>query len=520
MGYRPSANSRKRRRRSISGRTERRYVQSTCRRAQGAAGDGDRDKSLFSRDAARAKLARMAVPFDAGLMRRYDREGPRYTSYPTALQFHGGVGESDFARAAATSRGALERAPLSLYVHIPFCQSPCFYCGCNKIVTRKLDRADRYVERLGAEIERRSRYFERGRTVEQLHFGGGTPTFLPRKRLVELIDRLDHHFSLSAAPDRDYSIEIDPRTADGGTLKLLSALGFNRVSLGVQDLDERVQRAVNRVQDLDTVVRTYAAARALGFRSINFDLIYGLPLQTLESFAATLEQIIALRPDRLAVYGYAHLPERFKPQRQIRPQELPSPALRLALLEIAIERLGAAGYRYIGMDHFALPDDPLTLAQDEGTLRRCFQGYTTPAELDLVPLGVSAIGRIGDLYVQNHKSLAQYEAALEKGALPAARGVWMSAEDRLRKEVIHGLMCHGQIDLGTVERGHGIDFKGHFRAELERLRSLATDGLVDLHEDRIEITPAGRLLMRTVAMTFDAYLDTASGSGERLSRVI
>lgn len=461
-----------------------------------------------------------AVSFDAALMRRYDSEGPRYTSYPTALEFRGGIGESDYARAARSSRGALESQPLSVYVHVPFCYSPCFYCGCNRIVTRRLAQADLYVERLCAEISLRSTYFERGRTVEQLHFGGGTPTFLPRKRLIELIDRLDHELTLSAAEDRDYSIEIDPRTADRDTLRLLRALGFNRVSLGVQDLDESVQRAVNRVQSLDTVKRAYEAARELGFGSINFDLIYGLPRQTRATFAATLEQVIALRPDRLAVYGYAHLPQRFKAQRQIRAEELPTSGTRLALLELAVAMLEDAGYRYIGMDHFALPTDPLSIAQNEGTLRRCFQGYSTHADRDLVALGVSAIGRIGDLYVQNHKELDVYEDAVARGGLPAERGAWMSTEDRLRKDVIHGLMCHGALELRAIEHRHGVDFATHFAAELERLRSLEADGLVRLSPGRIDLTAAGRLLMRTVAMSFDAYRGAAAAPAGGMSRVI
>jgi len=488
-----------------------------------AAGSEGRENYVSPACRRRAILRGMSISFDAALMRRYDREGPRYTSYPTVLSFETGIGEEDLARAARTSPGALEARPLSLYVHLPFCYSPCFYCGCNRVVTHDLGRIERYVEHLGAEIERQGFYFGQARTVEQLHFGGGTPTFLPRQRLIELVDRLDQAFSLAQGAERDFSIEIDPRTADPETLRLLAALGFNRLSLGVQDLDEAVQRAVNRVQSLETLMRTYEAARALGFRSINFDLIYGLPRQTLESFARTLEQVIALRPDRLAVYGYAHLPERFKAQRQIEAEELPPAALRLALLGLATERLTAAGYLYIGMDHFALPEDPLARALEAGTLRRCFQGYTTHAESDLVALGVSAIARIGDLYLQNEKRLPDYEAALERGELPIARGLWMSAEDRLRKHVIHALMCRGAIDTAAIERAYGIDFAQHFAPELERLALLAADGLVEVTPERIALTPAGQLLMRTVAMTFDARqreAAQAAAAPTRLSRVI
>ncbi len=460
-----------------------------------------------------------AVSFDADLMRRYDREGPRYTSYPTALQFREGIDADDYARAVSSSRGALERHPLSLYVHIPFCHSPCFYCGCNKVVTRQLDRADTYVRHLLREITQRSAYFDRSRVVEQLHFGGGTPTFLPNRLLTELIDRIDHDFNLTDAPSRDYSIEIDPRGVDGGDLQLLAGLGFNRVSLGVQDFDENVQQAVNRVQPADMVAKVYDAARELGFRSINFDLIYGLPRQSLSTFAATLDRVVQMRPDRLAVYGYAHMPRVFKAQRQIHSEDLPDAAARLALLQLAVDKLCAAGYTYIGMDHFALPDDGLALAQQNGTLHRSFQGYTTHASRDLVNLGVSAIGQVGDLYVQNHKTLPNYQSAIAAGVLPWHRGTRMSQDDILRKDVIHAIMCHGSIDMAAVERRHGVRFDGYFAPELKRLRTLEADGLVALGERSIRLTPAGRLLMRTVAMTFDAYL-AADSRPAGMSRVI
>lgn len=460
-----------------------------------------------------------AVSFDADLMRRYDREGPRYTSYPTALQFREGIDAVDYEKAAAESRGAAEEQPLSLYVHIPFCFSPCFYCGCNKVVTRHLDRADSYVRQLLREISHRSTYFKRSRIIEQVHFGGGTPTFLPNKRLIELLDRLDQDFTLTDAESRDYSIEIDPRAADGGVLQLLTALGFNRISLGVQDFDENVQRAVNRVQPAATVERVYDAARALGFRSINFDLIYGLPRQSVASFSATLDRVIAMRPDRLAVYGYAHIPQAFKAQRQIRSEELPDAAARLALLQLAVDKLCGAGYIYVGMDHFALPTDGLAQAQQNGTMHRSFQGYTTHANRDLVNLGVSAIGQVGQLYVQNNKSLAAYETAVAAGALPSHRGARMNRDDVLRKDVIHTLMCYGSIEFAAVERRHGIQFDAYFTQELKRLETLEADGLVKLDAGGIALTPAGRLLMRTVAMTFDAYL-AADSRAARMSRVI
>jgi oxygen-independent coproporphyrinogen-3 oxidase len=456
-----------------------------------------------------------AVSFNTDLMRRYDREGPRYTSYPTAMQFRAGIDVGDYERATATSPGANEGMPLSLYVHVPFCLSPCFYCGCNKIVTRRLDRADTYVRHLLREISQRGGYFGRERTVEQMHFGGGTPTFLPRQLLIELIDRIDHAFQLTDAATRDYSIEIDPRGLDEGMLQLLAALGFNRISLGVQDFDENVQRAVIRVQAAETVARVYGRARELGFSSINFDLIYGLPRQTLPTFEATLDRVIEMRPDRLAVYGYAHMPQVFKAQRQIPLDELPDASLRLSLLQLAVEKLCAAGYVYIGMDHFALPTDGLAQAHTNGTLHRSFQGYTTHANRDLVNLGVSAIGQVGDLYVQNHKSLGDYEGAIAMGVLPASRGVRMTRDDMVRRDVIQAIMCHGSIDMAAVARRNGIRFEDYFADELRRLQDLQADGLVELGDDRIALTPAGRLLMRSVAMTFDAYLNTSRSRATR-----
>jgi oxygen-independent coproporphyrinogen III oxidase len=446
------------------------------------------------------------VTFDAGIMRRYDREGPRYTSYPSARQFHDRLPPDAYRQAASTSRGAVEGSPLSVYVHLPFCFSPCFYCGCNKVVTHQLSRVDTYVRHLLVEVDRRSAYFDRERVVQQMHFGGGTPTFLPKKRLIELIDRLDQDFQLTDDPSRDYSIEIDPRGTDHDVLQLLADLGFNRISLGVQDFDESVQHAVNRVQPASTVRSVYESARELGFKSINFDLIYGLPRQTMATFSDTLDRVIEMRPDRLAVYGYAHMPKLFKAQRQIRSSELPDAPTRLGLLQLTVDKLCTAGYVYIGMDHFALPEDSLAIARENGTLHRSFQGYTTHADRDLVSFGVSAIGQIGDLYIQNHKSLQEYERAIGRGDLPAHHGTRMSADDLIRKDVINQIMCHGLVDAAGIEGKHGIQFGSYFRKELEQLQALRADGLVDLTDGGIALTPLGRLLMRNVAMTFDAYL--------------
>jgi oxygen-independent coproporphyrinogen-3 oxidase len=461
------------------------------------------------------------VLFDAELMRRYDREGPRYTSYPTALQFKEGVDATAYAAAARASAGARSASPLSLYVHIPFCRSPCFYCGCNKIVTRQMPRADAYVEALCAEIAQRSPCFDRAREVEQLHFGGGTPTYLPAARLGALIATLGRHFTLARAAGRDYSIEIDPRTIDVAYLETIVALGFNRISLGVQDYDLAVQQAINRIQSAEMVDGLLAAARRLGLTSINFDLIYGLPRQTPASFAATLERVILQRPDRLAVYGYAHMPRLFKGQRQIEPETLPGPATRLELLNLAVTRLTAAGYVYIGMDHFALPEDSLARAHRDGTLHRSFQGYTTHASRDLVSFGVSAIGQVGALYVQNHKSLPRYLDAVARGELPMERGVAMSDDDVLRRDVIQQIMCHGEVDFEAIERRHSIAFERYFGRELDRVATLAADGLVARAPGRIRLTDSGRLLMRHVAMAFDAYGRPASGdSAPAMSRVI
>jgi oxygen-independent coproporphyrinogen-3 oxidase len=458
-----------------------------------------------------------SVIFDADRMRRFDREGPRYTSYPTALQFEGGIAENAYEWAAACSQGAREGQPLSAYLHIPFCFSPCFYCGCNKIITHRPDRIEAYVGHLLAEISLRSRYFNRGRTIDQMHFGGGTPTYLPKKLLIDIVNRLDRDFQLTAAHERDYSIEIDPRGVGDGLLPLLADLGFNRLSLGVQDFDEKVQKAVNRVQPEAMVAQVYDAARNLGFRSINFDLIYGLPLQTVPSFSRTLDRVISMRPDRLAVYGYAHMPQAFKAQRQIRYSELPSAGKRLSLLQLAVSKLCEAGYEYIGMDHFALPGDSLAQAKKNGTLHRSFQGYTTHADRDLVSFGVSAIGQVGNLYVQNHKLLKDYETAVASGALPSNRGKSMSRDDRIRKDVINAIMCHGFVDLAALEARHGIVFEDYFGKEHRRLLELQADGLVDMGEEHIALTGIGQLLMRTVAMAFDAY---AGAPAAPMSRVI
>jgi len=446
------------------------------------------------------------IVFDEALIRRYDGTGPRYTSYPTAVQFHEGFGEAEYRAAAARSGAEGKGAPLSLYVHLPFCDTVCFYCACNKIITKNRKRAAPYLEALHREIELQAALFGRERPVEQLHWGGGTPTFISHDEMRALMDALRRAFRLRDDDGGDYSIEVDPREIRTGTLELLRELGFNRLSMGVQDFDPAVQRAVNRIQSEEQTLSVLHAARALGFRSINMDLIYGLPRQTVESFGRTLERVIAAAPDRLSVFNYAHMPALFKTQRQIKTEELPSPAVKLEILRLTIERLTGAGYVYIGMDHFARPDDELAQAQRRGTLHRNFQGYSTHADCDLIGLGITAIGRIGDTYSQNVKTIDAYGAALRAGRLPIFRGVALDADDRLRRRVIMALICDFSLDRRDVEADYGIEFEEYFRTELDELRAMERDGLLRVTDERLEVLPRGRLLIRNICMVFDRYL--------------
>jgi len=448
-----------------------------------------------------------SVRFDPELVRRYDRAGPRYTSYPTALQFTEAFGEADYRAAAQRSNDDPIPPPLSLYVHVPFCASPCFYCGCTKIITRDATAGARYLTHLAREVELQARLFDRDRIVDQLHLGGGTPTFLTPAQLVELHQILCHSFPLREDASREFSIEIDPRTASDELMATLAGLGFNRISLGVQDFDPAVQEAVNRVQPREAVLEVIGAARHHGFRSIALDLIYGLPRQTVESFARTLDDVIAVRPERIACYSYAHLPQVFKPQTQIDEADLCPPAVKLALLGITVEKLTRAGYVYVGMDHFAVPEDELAVALADGTLQRNFQGYSTRAGHDMIGLGMSSIGRVGDSFVQNLKRLDAWQGALEQGRLPIWRGYTMDADDRVRRDVIQDLMCRGMVDYHAVGARHGIAFTDYFVDALRRLAPMAADGLVELRSDRLQVTPLGRLLVRAVAMCFDAHLD-------------
>jgi oxygen-independent coproporphyrinogen III oxidase len=464
-----------------------------------------------------------ALPlFDAELLRRHDRPGPRYTSYPTAPQFHSGFGATAFEDQIRRSNDDPIPHRLSLYVHVPYCFSPCFYCGCNRVITRDLTRGARYLERLQVEIGRVAPLFDRDRDVVQLHLGGGTPNFLRPAQLGQLVDTLDRQFHFSRDPGRDFSIELDPRFIEPGDIAELARIGFNRASLGVQDFDPEVQRAVNRVQSVEQTLKVISDCREAGMRSVNVDLIYGLPKQTLAGFGRTLDTVMAARPDRLAVYGYAHLPQMFKAQRQIEDAALPAPEHKLALLQLAIEKLGAAGYVYIGMDHFALPVDDLARAQARGDLHRNFMGYTTHSDADLVGFGVSAISRIGDSFSQNPRELPAWEAALDEGRLPVWRGLELSPDDVLREDVIQALMCQGEIDMAAIETRHDIDFRVYFADALAQLCAHQADGLVELGPRFIRATARGRLLLRIIAMCFDHYLQSGATAAAqpRFSRVI
>ncbi|MCE8043723.1 oxygen-independent coproporphyrinogen III oxidase [Halomonas daqingensis] len=455
--------------------------------------------------------------FNRPLVEKYDRPGPRYTSYPTAPQFHAAFAEDDYRAAAERSNRVASPKPLSVYVHIPFCKSLCYYCACNKIITHNTERAAEYLSWLKQEIGVQGALFDETRRMTQLHLGGGTPTYLGNTQLGELMAALDEAFHFAPVEEREFSLEVDPRTVTPAQIHELHDLGFNRLSFGVQDFDTNVQKAVNRLQSEEQVVELVAAAREAGFQSVSVDLIYGLPLQTVASFDATLDKIIALRPDRIASYSYAHLPELFKAQRLIRPEDMPPPERKLELLELTIRRLTAAGYVYIGMDHFALPDDELTLARENGTLQRNFQGYSTHADCDMIGLGITSIGKVGDSYSQNVKETAQYQARLEEGRLPVMRGYRLNDDDRLRRDVINALMCHGRIDFANIEARHDIVFRDYFAEALAQLEEMQADGLLTIGADAIEVLPAGRLMMRNMAMAFDAYLKPNEG---RFSRTV
>jgi oxygen-independent coproporphyrinogen-3 oxidase len=455
-------------------------------------------------------------PITESLLKRFDIPGPRYTSYPTADRFTHAFGESQYRR-ALEARTLREGSPLSVYVHVPFCAQLCYYCACNKIITRHRERGTDYLQWLAKEIELHTAILGSDEPVTQLHLGGGSPTFLDDADLEKLMLMLRGAFRFVAGGE--YSIEVDPRTVDASRLRHLASLGFNRLSFGVQDFDAQVQQAVHRVQSEAMVFELVAAARELGFESVNTDFIYGLPMQTEASFARTLEKIAALRPDRIALYAYAHLPERFKPQRRIDAYTLPAAGDKIGMLRAAHRALEREGYVYIGMDHFALPDDALAVAKAQGRLHRNFQGYSTQPDCDLIALGVSSIGRIGNTYSQNVKTLESYTAHLSQGRFATDRGIALSAEDLLRRDVIMQIMCRGELSFDAVEAAHRIDFAQHFAAELESLRHLRDAGLCELAPRALKVTPIGWYFVRVVAMSFDAYLHRVPTTA-RYSKVI
>ena len=462
-------------------------------------------------------LSEQSIDFDSDLIRRYDQSGPRYTSYPTAVEFHEGFGAEDYRAACARSNAS--GRPLSLYFHIPFCDTLCFYCACNKIATKDRSLAQPYLDRVYRELGWQAALFDPGRRVEQLHWGGGTPTFLSHDQMRELMDQTRRHFELAGDDGGEYSIEIDPREANAETVALLRRLGFNRMSLGVQDFDPRVQQAVNRRQTEAETRTVLEAARDQGFRSLSIDLIYGLPHQSVAGFLRTLERIVAFAPDRVSVFNYAHLPARFKPQRRIAEADLPAPGAKLEILKATNEYLAQAGYVYIGMDHFALPDDELALAQRQGTLYRNFQGYSTHADCDLLGLGVTSIGKIDNTYAQNRRTLEEYATAIDAGRLPVFRGIELSRDDEIRRAVITQLICHFRLEYARVEQDWGIDFRQYFAEALARLEPMREDGLLEIDARGIEVWPRGRLLIRNLCLAFDAYVN-ARREKAGFSRVI
>jgi len=440
------------------------------------------------------------------LIRRYDKAGPRYTSYPTAVQFDSKFNANSYREAVARTNSKDKLRPISLYFHIPFCDTVCFYCGCNKIATKDRTKSPPYLDRVIRELELQGEIFDKNRVVDQLHWGGGTPTFLNHDEISRLMDATRANFNLRDDDEGEYSIEIDPREATVETVALLRKEGFNRMSLGLQDFDSVVQKAVNRIQSEEETFAVLNAARDSGFKSISIDLIYGLPHQTADSFQKTVDKVLSVRPDRLSVFNYAHLPEIFKPQRRINEDDLPTSDQKLEILQRTNQQLSEAGYLYIGMDHFALPDDELAVAQREGTLYRNFQGYSTHRSCDLVGIGVTSIGVVGNSYSQNIKELDGYYEAIDNGELPIFRGVELDADDLLRRDVITELICNFKLTFSMIEQQHSIKFSEYFAQEIEDLKDMEKDGLLTMDSGSVTVATAGRLLIRNVCMVFDRYL--------------
>ena len=456
-----------------------------------------------------------SIKFDVELIQRYNKAGPRYTSYPTALEFHEGFKEADYLQQIQLSNQ--RSGPLSLYFHVPFCDTVCYYCACNKIITKNRQHAIPYLNSMHQEIAQLGKLFDQKRFVDQLHWGGGTPTFLTHQQMQALMQVTRDNFNLHEDDTGEYSIEIDPREATVATIGLLRELGFNRISFGVQDFDPKVQKAVNRIQTEKQTFSMLDAARSAGFQSTNIDLIYGLPLQTVASFSVTLDKVLAVEPERLSVFNYAHLPKMFKVQRQMNEADMPTAEEKLDILQMIISRLIDAGYVYIGMDHFAKPNDELAIAQRDGRLYRNFQGYSTHSECDMVGFGATSIGRVGDAYVQNIKDLGAYQTTVNEGQLPVLKGMVMGVDDKIRGAIISQLMCHFELNFEDIERAYNINFTGYFEQALSQLQQMEMDGLLSLSTQGIRVTPAGRLLIRNICMVFDHYLDTKK---KQFSKVI
>lgn len=469
--------------------------------------DKNRPASVFQ--PVLASAAALTPACISGLLQKYDRQGPRYTSYPPATEFAPLSPQGYLSAVRGQGDDVESTAPLSIYIHVPFCQSPCFYCGCNKIITKNRSAVREYLDHLRKEMALlRLQMNVYKRPVTQLHWGGGTPTFLDDAEMTELMHHTASYFNLSHQENRDYSIEVDPRTVSCERIDLLRGLGFNRISLGVQDFNIAVQEAINRVQPFDDVQKLVEYIRARSFRSLNFDLIYGLPLQSVETIEKTLEQVIALAPDRISYYNYAHLPDRFPAQKAINDNELPSAEKKLAILSTIIRRLTNAGYQYIGMDHFVKPDDPLALAQQDGKLCRNFQGYSVEKAEDLIGIGVSAISSVADVYAQNAVQLDAYYNALDANQLPIVKGLFLSREDLLRREIIQQLSCYRRLDIQKLEQKYQINFTEHFQSSINALGQFERDGLVEWDGfSRLTVTSIGSLLLRNICMVFDHYLD-------------
>ncbi|KAF0205236.1 MAG: oxygen-independent coproporphyrinogen III [Gallionellaceae bacterium] len=454
---------------------------------------------------------------DLELIRRLDKNGPRYTSYPTADRFVEAFNAETYATWLGKREiGGISR-PLSLYVHIPFCNTLCFYCACNKVITKDFSKAAVYVDYVIKELEMQAALLGDGHRVEQLHFGGGTPTFLSNDEIRKLMGAIRKNFEL--IEDGEYSIEIDPRKVSDETVALLGEMGFNRISIGVQDFDPEVQKAVNRIQSEEETLQVIKAARANGFQSVSIDLIYGLPKQNLKGFKATLDKVIAAGADRLSIYNYAHMPALFKPQRRIHEEDMPTGQLKLDILSLAVKTLTDAGYIYIGMDHFAKPEDELAVAQRQGRLHRNFQGYSTHSDCDLVAVGVSSIGKIGPTYSQNFRELEDYYDALDRNTLPIMRGMELNADDLVRRAIIQALMCHFEISKESFDIAYLINFDQYFATELKELAEYEREGLLKISPHWISVTPKGRMLIRNICMVFDKYLRTKQEHA-RYSKVI